>query len=80
MTNKSAKSGSLSLFAFFALVCERIFIKTHNIEIRFVIEPQNYAFSQHVCALFSLEILLAWAVKGLMQDRKKASVALVTPF
>ena len=41
-TNKSAKFEILTLLNyFFALACERIFIKTHNIEIRFVIELQN---------------------------------------
>jgi len=37
----------------------------HNIEIRFVTEPQIDTVSRHVCALSSLEILQAGAVKGL---------------
>ena len=65
-TNKSAKFESLSLFVFFfTLVCKMIFIKTHNIEIIFVIELPKYTFSKRVCALFSPEILQAGAVKGL---------------
>ena len=53
-------------------MCERIFIKTHNIEIRFVIELENVLSAGVcvcvcVCALFSPEVLQAVAVKGLMR-------------
>ena len=40
---KSAKLESLFVF-FFTLACERIFIKTYNIESRCVIEPENILF------------------------------------
>ena len=45
---------------------ERIFVRTHNIENRFVIGPENVPFCRLVQALFSPEILQAVAVKGLM--------------
>ena len=50
---KERKLKSLSLFLFFfALAHERIFIKTHKIESRFVIEPENI-LSAGVCVHFS---------------------------
>ena len=57
-------------FVFFTLICERVFIKVHNIEIRFVIELENVLFAGVcvcVCALSEPEILQAGAVKGLMR-------------
>ena len=44
--------GFFPLFFFFTLTCERIFIKTHNIGIRFVMEPENVLFAG-VCEHFS---------------------------
>ena len=34
---------------FFALVCERIFIKTHSIESRWVKGPETILFKVHLC-------------------------------
>ena len=45
---------------------ERIVIKTHKTEKRFVIRPENILFLRRLCASFSPEILQALAVKGLM--------------
>ena len=60
------KSSSFVVFVvfLFALACENIFSKTYNIEIRFVIEPENVLLAS-VCAVFSREILQAGAVKEL---------------
>ena len=52
---------------FFALACERIFIKTHNIESRWT---RKYTVCRYVCASFSPESLQAGAVKGLMCVRE----------
>ena len=56
---------------FFAIAHERIFIKTHNTEIRFVIGPEKYTVSRRVSAIFSPEILQAGAVNGLRDKKKK---------
>ena len=45
-TNKTTTFDILKLFCvFFALACERIFIKTHSTEIRFVTGPGNILFA-----------------------------------
>ena len=51
--------------SFFALARENIFIKMHNIQIRFVTEPGKYTVCRRVYELFCPEILQAGAVKGL---------------
>ena len=50
---------------FFALTCERIFIRLHGIESR-CYRTQKYTVCRHIPASFSLEVLQAWAVKGLI--------------
>ena len=52
------------LTSFFALECERIFIKTHTIESR--CRTKKYTVYRRVCASFSPEMLQAGAVKGLI--------------
>jgi len=52
------------LFSFFGLACERIFIKMHIIESRYVKGLEDILFAS-VSASFSPEILQAGAVKGL---------------
>ena len=52
---------------FFALACERIFIKTHSTESRCVIGPENARACLQGCqCTFSPELLQAGAVKGLI--------------
>ena len=51
---------------FFRMARERIVIKTHSIESRHVIGPEKYTVSRRVHASFSLVILQAGAVMGLM--------------
>ena len=53
------------VFLFFALVCERVLIKTHTINIRFVIGPKNILFSGAYAHFSARKILHAGAVKGL---------------
>ena len=68
MTSKSVKFEPLSLFFFFFHISmgkDFFFIKMHNVEIRFVIEPPKYTFSRSVRTLFSPESLHAGAVKEL---------------
>ena len=57
---------------FFALACERTFIKTHSTEKRFFIRAENILFLRHVRASFSPEILHDGAVKGLNADEVSA--------
>ena len=59
----AAKGLSLSVF-FFALACERTFIKTHSIQNRRY-RTETYTVWRRVRASFSPEILQAGAVKGL---------------
>ena len=59
-TNKSRKFEVLKPFCmFFALACERILIKTHTIEIRFVIGAGNALFSGAYlhCSAWKLYVL-----------------------
>ena len=68
--NKSVKfeiHKSFFFFFFFHLSQwhERISVKMHNIENRFVIRPENILFCRLVRARFSPEMLRAVAVKGL---------------
>ena len=49
-------------------MCERVYIRMHRIESRFAIGPEKYTVCRHVLALFSPEILQAWAVKGLSRS------------
>ena len=60
---RNLKPLSLCVF-FFALACQRIFIRTHNIQSRCVIGPENTA-RRCVHVSFSPEILQATAVKVL---------------
>jgi len=53
-----------SLFIFLALASEVTFIKTHDVESRFVTGPENILVCRRVHALFSPEILQDGAVKG----------------
>ena len=65
-TNKSTKLEILKPFFFiffFALACERIFIKTCNTEIRFVIGPENVLF-----ALFSGRHFTGWGSERVNDD------------
>ena len=55
---------TVSVF-FFALACERVFIETHSIESR-CYRTGKYTVCRCTCASFSLEILQAGAVKGLI--------------
>jgi len=59
---------NLGLFVFFfALACERIFIKMHGTESKFVIRPETILFLRCVRASFTLEIFQAVALKGLIE-------------
>ena len=63
-TNKSAKYESLSFFVFiFALARERIFIKTHNVETRFDIGPENRPLAG-VCVQFAARKCTGWGSEG----------------
>ena len=65
----------LSLFVFvFALVCQRIVIKTHSTEERCVIILKNIVFLRRDRASFSPDILQAWAVNGLINHNYVVSV------
>ena len=63
---QNLKSLSLSAFSF-ALAYEHTFIKTHNIESRFVTGLENMLFHWCVHAHFSPDILQDLAVKGLIK-------------
>ena len=56
------------------MVCERIFIKTHNVENRWVKGPENLLFK----GSFSQENLQAGAMKGLNTTRYKDRILKVT--
>ena len=47
------------------MACERIFIKVHSTENRFVIRPETVLFLRRVRASFTPEMLQAEAGKGL---------------
>ena len=65
MANKSAKLETLSLFVFFfALACERTFIKAHSIESRCTIGPENVLFVGTPC-IFQRGNLTGWGSEGL---------------
>ena len=67
MTSERVRVQILKHFSFlFHITRERVGIKTHRTESRFVIGPGKYTVCKCVRALFSPEILQAWAVKGLM--------------
>ena len=66
MEVKNLKPLSLSGFFSSALALERIFIKIHYTESRCSRGLENILFFRHVGASFSLEILQAGAVKGLI--------------
>ena len=61
---------------FFAFAGERIFIKTHTIEIRFVIGPGNILFSG-ACVHFQLGIFTCWGSEGV--KRRKTTKARSPP-
>ena len=55
-------------FSFFSLACEKIFIKSHSIESRCALGPENILFSGSCVHFFSpAEILHARTVKGLSE-------------
>ena len=59
-TNKSEKSETCKPFCFFfALACERIFIKTRDIEIRCAIGPENILFADENVLFADENILFA---------------------
>ena len=65
-TSKRVKFQILKHFSFlFHITRERVGIKTHRTESRFVTGPGKYTVCRRVRALFSPEISQAWAVKGL---------------
>ena len=74
-TNKSAKFKPLTLLAFlFTLTRERSFIKTRNIEIRFVTEPENILFAWVCVCNFQPGNFTGWGsewVKRQKHDRNK---------
>ena len=71
MTNKNAKCETVKPFVFFfALACERIFIKMHSTEGRCVIEPENILFLRRVLASFSLERFTGWGSQEVKEREK----------
>ena len=70
-TSKCGKSETLKPFVFiFALACERIFIKTDNVEKK-CYRIEKYTLCRCVCASFSPDILQARAEKGLIPKQTK---------
>ena len=61
-------------FFFFALACERIFIKTYNTESSCVTGPENILFAGASVHLSAPEILQAGAVQRLNLDASERSV------
>ena len=49
---------------FFALACERIFIKTHSTEKRFVIRPENILFFEALPCIFQTGNFTRWGSEG----------------
>ena len=50
---------------------EMVYIKTHRTESRFVTGPGKHTICRRVRALFSPEIVQAWAVRGLIILKKE---------
>ena len=59
------------LFFFVLITRERVGIKTHRTESRAVIGPGKHTACRRVRALFSPEIVQAWAVRGLIILKKE---------
>ena len=67
-TNRNAKFEIITtFFLLLVLACKKTFMKMHSIESRSAIHrTRKYTLCRRVCALFSLDVLQAGAVKGLI--------------
>ena len=61
----------------FALVCQRISIRMHNIEGRFRCRTEFFSVCRCMCALFCLEILQAVAAMGLSHMQLCVCVSII---